>query len=207
MPDGLPPQFWDSQGGKVNMPELLKSYGEATAFKTQHETSLSELAKRKPEDIKIELKLPDTIKVPEGVDLKIDEKDPRIAPLRDLAIKHHLPQDVINELVALDAQVRLADYTSADAQLQAEQKKLGENGKARVSAVESYLKANVTPEEYEEMRPFIGNATAFAGIEKLIAKATTQLVPGPKPPEQQKTAPVSIEQRWYGNGNSQQKAS
>lgn len=207
MPEGLPTQFWDAQANQVKLPDLIKSYGEAATFKTQHDARLAALPK-KPEDYKIELKLPDTVKVPQGVEYKIDEKDPRIAPLRAYALKHQLSPDAVNELVAIDAERQIAAMVQAEADLQAEQKKLGENGPARVSAVESFLKATLTQSEYEELRSFIGNATAFAGLEKVIAKATTQQVPGRTEERPLQPAPKSHAERIWSNGfQPQQKAS
>jgi len=176
MPEGLPTRFWDQQSGSVNIPEFVKAHGELSTFKTEYDTRIAALP-QKPEDYKIELKLPDTVKVPEGMQLKIDEKDPRVPAVRAFAQKHQLSQDGLNELVAMHAQMQIEEHVANEAAIQAEMKKLGENGKTRVGALESYLKANVTKDEYEALRPVIGDVTAFSALEKLIAKATTQGVP------------------------------
>lgn len=201
IPDGLPPQFWDSQAGQVNTPELVKAYGEIATFKAQHEERLAALPKD-PKDYKLEIKLPDTVKLPEGFKPEIDEKDPRVPAVRAFAHKYQLPQDALNELVALDAQMQVEEFVANEAAIQAEMKKLGENGKARVGAIESFLKANVAKDEYEALRPVIGNALAVQAIEKLIAKAVTQQVPGNRLNGDQPLKPseVPIEKRWYGNG-------
>lgn len=200
MPEGLPTQFWDSQSNQVNIPEFVKSYGEVSAFKTQHDQRMASLPKR-PEDYKIELKLPDTVKVPDGLELKIDDKDPRLGMLREFAVKNQMAPELVNEIVALEAQMQIAAHVQGEAHLQAEMKKLGENGKARVGALEDFLKANVSKEEYAALRPVIGDAAAFSAIEKLIAKAVTQRVPGNLPTDPPKPAPKSMEDRWYNNGS------
>jgi len=204
MPEGLPPQFWDSAGGKVNLPDLVKSYGEISAFKTQHDQRVAGLPKTAT-DYKIEVKLPDTVKLPDGMTFKIDDKDPRIPAVQALAHKHQLSQETVTELIALHAQSEIEAHVAAEASIQAEMKKLGENGKARVEALNAYFKANLSKEEDEALRPVIGNAAAFAAVEKLIAKAVTQRVPGNVLPEPAKPVALPIEQRWYPP--TQQKAS
>lgn len=203
MPEGLPAQYWDPQSAQVKFPDLIKDYTGLTTFKTEHDTRVAALPKT-PDEYKFELKLPDTVKVPQGVELKLNDKDPRFGPVRAFAHKYQLPQDAINELVALEAQSELASYEAAETELQAEQKKLGENGPARVSAMESFLKANVSTEEYEALRPVLGSASAFAGLEKLIKKVTTQQVPGNTPPNGQQNTPPQPRRadRFYGNGKA-----
>jgi len=200
MPEGLPTQFWDQQTGAVDMPGFVKSYTEASAFKTQHDQRIASLPKT-PAEYKVELKLPDTVKVPEGMNLKIDEKDPRLIAVRELAHKHQWAPEVLNELVAFDAQMQIAAHAQEEAAIQAEMKKLGSNGPARVTALETFLKASVGKDEYEALRPVIGNATAFAAMEKLIAKVTAQGVAphlnggGPQPTSPPKPRPADI---FYG---------
>lgn len=198
IPDGLPPQFWDSHGGKVNTPELIKAYGEASAFKTQHDDRIKALPQR-PEDYKLEIKLPDTVKLPEGMTPEINNKDPRIPALREFAVKHQISQDAVTALIALEAQSQIAEHNAAELELQAEMKKLGDNGPARISAIESFLKASVDKDEYQAMRPVVANALAVRAMEKLIAKAGVQQVPSHQPSGQQQPsrADLPIEQRWY----------
>jgi hypothetical protein len=202
MPEGLPAQFWDQSSGQVNMPDLVKSYGELSTFKTSHDERLAALP-QKAEDYKVEWKAPDGFKPPEGLDpaaLKINDKDPRIPALRAFAFEHKMSQDQVTALVGLHVQAQIAEFAEADAEIQAEMKALGENGKTRVTAAETFLKAAVSTEEYAALRPFIGNARAFAAIEKLIAKATAGGPPpnsndGGNPPPKPQTR---IADRFYG---------
>lgn len=196
MPDGLPQQFWDQQTGSVDMPAFVKSYSEVSAFKTEHDKRIAALP-QKPEDYKIELKLPDTVRLPEGMQLKIDDKDPRVPAVRAFAQKHQISQDGLNDLIALHAQMQIEEHNAGEAAIQAEMKKLGSNGPARVTALESLLKANVSKEEYEALRPVIGDAAAFIAMEKLLAKVTAQGVaphngsgPQPTPPPKPRAADI-----------------
>ena len=195
MPEGLPETFWDAEAKTVKLPDLVKSYGEVASFKQQHDERIAALPKT-PEEYKIELKLPEGFKPPEGIELKVDEKDGRIAPLREFAVKHQLAPDAVNELVALDALYRVEQYKAEEAAIQAEFAKLGQNGKARTDAVDAYLKANL-PDEYEALKGFVADATAFAALEKLIAKATAQQVPGNTPPPNQPQQKPRLADRFY----------
>jgi hypothetical protein len=78
----------------------------------------------------------------------------------------------VNGLVSLYVQAQMTEFAAANEAIQAEMKKLGDNGPARIKAAESYLKSVLTKEEYEGARLFFGDAVAFAGLEKLIEKAT-----------------------------------
>jgi hypothetical protein len=206
MPEGFPAQFWDDKSGAPKMPDFVASYNELVTAKTAHEEKLKTLPKTADE---YKITLPEDFKVPEGFERSelIDEKDPRIPGLRELAIKYQLPQEAVAEFIALDAQTQIAAFQNHDALLQAEMKKLGENGKERVSAMQDFLQKHV-PAQYEAMRPFIADAEAFAGLEALITKITSQTnVPGAQPPQANKPATLPVEARWYGGAGTQQKAS
>jgi hypothetical protein len=204
-PEWLPEAHWDPAANSMK-PEFGTHYAElATYHKTQTEQQAA-LAARKPEDIKIEVKLPDTIKVPDGLQVQINEKDPRVPVLRELAIKNNLSQDVINSLVALDAQQQIAAHTAEQTRIAAADAKLGANAKERKDAVGNWLKGmkdrnELSGEEYEAVRVYAIDAEAVTALEKIIAKATGA-VPGHTPGNPPKPADVPMESRWY-----QQKAS
>lgn len=177
MPEGLPAQFWNADQSAVDLPGLISSYSEISQFKTEFDAKQAALP-QKPDDYKLDFELPKDIKLPDGYDFKIDPNDPRVPAVREFAHRHRLPQETVSDLLALHAQFEVEQHARMDAELQAEMAKLGSNGKVRVDAATAYLKANLSPEEFEAARLFIGNATAFAAVEKLIAKATKQGVPG-----------------------------
>ena len=204
-PEFIPEGLWDSaaNGLKPEAAEVFKFHQTETERKAA-------LAARKPEDIKFELKLPDTVKVPDGFEVKIDEKDPRLPFLRDLAVARGLDHDTINDLVALDAQQKIAMHAVETARVAAEDQKLGDNVKVRKGALETWAKGlldakTISAEEHEELRMTATTAAGVTLLEKLMAKANGA-VPGNSdgnPPPPPKPAAVPIEQRWYPN---QQKA-
>jgi hypothetical protein len=129
-PDWLPESYFDPKAG-IKLDDFGKHYSEvATAHKTFTEAQAA-LAARKPEDIKIEVKLPDTVKVPDGMELKVDPKDPRVEPLRAMAIKNGWSQEQVNDLVNFDAQQQIAAHAAEMTRVAAEKTKLGANGDDR----------------------------------------------------------------------------
>lgn len=197
----MPEQFWDGEAKAVK-PEFGAHYSELSTLKQ----SLDALKARKPEDIKFELKLPDAVKVPDGMELKIDEKDPRVPVLRQLAVEHGLDQDVVNKLVALDAQQKIEAHAAEVARVAAEDAKLGANGKDRKAAAAAWVSGfkDLSPDERAEIGVLTATAAGVTLLEKIIAKANGA-VPGAggNPPSPPKPAEIPIEQRWYG---AQQKA-
>jgi hypothetical protein len=170
LPEGFPTEFVDQETGAPDLAGLAKSFTELTAFKAEHDARLETLPK-KVEDYTIEFKPPEGFELPDGFEYKIDAKDPRIGPLREFALKHGLSKDSLNDLVALDAQHQAALAQEYDTAFKAELAKLGENGPARLQALQDALAAHLSAEEFTALRPFVDNAAAVAALEKLIAKA------------------------------------
>ncbi|MCK1585481.1 hypothetical protein IVB03_39495 [Bradyrhizobium sp. 168] len=196
----LPETYWDPQAGTIK-PEFGAHYAEVAAFhKAQTETQAA-LAARKPEDIKFEVKLPETVKVPDGMDLKINENDPRVPVIREMAIKRGWDQDTVNELVALDAQQQIAAHAAEQTRIAAEDQKLGANSKDRKAAVGNWLKGmkdrnEFSPDEYEAVRVYAVDAAAVTALEKIIAKAAGS-VPGHQPGNPPPSQPKTVAERMY----------
>lgn len=199
-PEWLPEAHWDATANSIK-PEFGAHYQEiAAAHKTFTEQQAA-LAARKPEDIKIELKLPETVKVPDGLQVQIDDKDPRVPVLREMAIKHGLSQDAVNALVAFDAEQQIAAHTAEQTRIAAEDQKLGANAKDRKAAVGNWLKGmkdrnEITAEEYEAVRVYAVDAASVTALEKIIAKASGH-VPGHAPAPPPSTQPKSAAERMY----------
>lgn len=197
-PDWLPESYFDPATGIK--PEFGQHYAEiATAHKTFTETQAA-LAARKPEDIKFEMKLPDGVKVPDGVELKINPDDPRIPVLRDLALKNNWTQDQVDALVALDAQQVIASHAAEATRLAAEKQKLGANADDRIKATASWIKSlpGISADELAEVQILTATASGVSLVEKLMAKANGA-VPGAGGHEPQTpSTPATVEQRWYG---------
>jgi hypothetical protein len=190
-PQGLE-KYWDAQGAKLNTDALAKDYGELSSFKKAQDDLRATLPKT-PDDYKFEFKAPQDFKVPDGVQFKVDPKDPRIPLVREVAAKHALPQSVIDDLVVADAKLKIAEHQQNLEIVAAERAKLGEKGQARMDAVKSFL-----GDDFEHLSLALDSADAFQALERLIARASSSSIPGagggghepPKPPQQ-------ITDRWY----------
>lgn len=200
-PEWLPEAQWDTQANTIK-PEFGAHYQEVSNFYKTETEARAALAARKPEDIKPEIKLPDTIKIPEGMDLKINDKDPRLPVLREIAIKNNLSNDVINALVTLDAQQQIEMHAAEQTRIAAADAKLGANAPQRKEAVGNWLKGmkdrgELTAEEHEAVRVYATDAETVTALEKIMAKATGTVpgqLPNNTPP---KPAEVPMAQRWY----------
>ena len=202
-PEWLPEAHWDDKSCAIKTEDFGKHYQEISTFYRTETEKRAALAARKADDIKIEVKLPETVKVPEGFNVGVDEKDPRIPLIRDLAQKRGLDQDTIGDLVALDAQMKIHAHAEESARIAAEDKKLGEKATDRKAAVASFFKGlkdrgDLSADEFEAVRVYATDAAAVTALEKIMGMVQ-RAVPGaggdlPTPPKQE----LPIEKRWYG---------
>ncbi len=195
-PEWLPEAHWDTTANAIK-PEFGAHYTELSTFhKTASERDTA-LKARKPEDIKIEL--PKEFKIPEGSgikpeQLKINDKDPRIAPLRAFAQKHGISQEAVSDLVAFDAELQIAAYTADQtaraAELTEANKALGEKAQDRRNAVANWVnglvsKGELTADEAAAIPTADATPAVITLMEKLIAKANGTIpghVPSKEPP-------------------------
>jgi hypothetical protein len=187
--------------------EFAKHYGEVTANAAKYAERLAGIPE-KPEAYKVELKFPDDVKLPEGINFD-PSKDPRLPVLLKTAHEMGLTNAELNRIVALDAQFALDNHAAETARVAEEHKKLGDNAKARIDAASNWLNGQTgdgktfTAAEAEEIRFMAGSAAGVTALEKLMAKANGT-VPGHVPSGPGKPEPQSIAKRWYGGPSSQQ---
>lgn len=214
-PEWLGENHWDGEKGAIN-DDFGQHYTELAAFQKTETEKRAALAARKPEDVKFEATAlpPELVEEAKkiGQEIKIDEKDPRIPILRELAIEHGWDQPVVNALVAMDAKLKIADRAAEIARVQAEDTKLGANKDDRKKAISSWAdglktKGDITADEHAEFGHIAATAAGVTLIEKLIAKAngTVPVNNSGNPNLTPKPSDVPIEQRWYGPNS--QKAS
>jgi hypothetical protein len=206
-PAYIPEQFWDGDAKAVKADEFGKHYTDLTV-------SAAKLAERaaavpaKPEDYKIEVKLPEGVKLPDGV--KIDpSKDPRTPEFLKVAHTLGFDNNQVNQLIAFDAQLALAGHNAELARVAEETKKLGEKATDRIAAVTNWTNAlkdgGFSDDERAEIRAIASSAAGVSALEKLMAKASGG-IPGHQPPRGDPPADIPIEKRFYPN-MGQQKAS
>jgi hypothetical protein len=198
-PDWLPEAHWDAKDGIK--PEFGTHYAEIAKFHQTETEKAAALAARKPEDIKIELKLPETVKVPEGIKLEINEKDPRVPVIREMAIKHGWTQEQVNDLVAFDAQQQIAAHAAEQARLADERKKLGANADDRIKAAASWIKGlGASADELNEIQVLTATAAGVSLLEKLMTKANGAVPGAQVDPPAPRPEPKSHAERIWPNG-------
>jgi hypothetical protein len=96
-------------------------------------------APAKVEDFKLEL--PADLKMPEGVDFRIDPNNPAIEPARAFALRNNLSQQQFSEMLGLYAATQASEAVAFNNAKAAEVAKLGDAGAARVDSVLGWLKS------------------------------------------------------------------
>ena len=108
-----------------------------------------------------------------GVELSAD--DPLIASFTELAKDANMSQEMAGKLVNMFVESQYADSLAggeAETARQAEQMGLlGDNAQQRVSNIENWAKANLTPEQAEGLQDAATTAAGVQAIEALIAKS------------------------------------
>ena len=125
-PDWLPETLWDAEKGSAKAEDLKAAIQVKADLDARNA-----LVPTKAEEY--ELKLPDDFKLPDG--FKLDETDPRLAPLRELALAEKWTKDQFQKVIALD--VKRAETIAAKNQefVKVEMAKLGDNGAQQIDAV------------------------------------------------------------------------
>lgn len=205
-PDFLPDTYWDAKAGGINTEEFGKHYGELTAAQKALADRQAAVPQN-PDAYKPEIKLPADLKVPDGMNLKIDDKDPRLAQLRAVAHQRGWTQDDFNAAVTLDAQLKIEAHNAEVERVAAENKKLGANADTRKAAAANWAKGlrernDISPEEYDELLLTATSAAGVTLIEKLMAKSSGS-VPGHQPERPSTPPPKTAAEGIWPNGFSQ----
>lgn len=195
-PEWLPEAHWDGEKGSIKLDDFGKHYAEVAKVYGEHQARVAALPKD-PAGYKLEL--PAEFKAPEGAQIKFDESDPRVAPLRELALKYELPQQAVSELLAIDAQNVIADAVAEQARVAEEMKKLGDKASERLSALQTALKPLLSATEYAALRGMATDAAAIVAIEKLVQSAKGPTIPATVTTDPPKPPPVDPAKRMFPN--------
>lgn len=189
----MPEAHWDASAGKVkDEAALTKFVNDHIAFKAAEDSRRLTLP-AKPEDYK--LALSKDFKPPQGVEFVPNDNDPILPQARAFAQKHGLTQEAFSELVDLHAAGQIGTQQAITNAQAAEVAKLGTNGTARKTAVDTWLKAQVGDDFGGEISRFTFTAKQIQAFEALMAKGRTQGAASPNntgrepPTEPGKVAP------------------
>lgn len=191
-PDWLPEQFWNPETKGTRVKELAKAFCDNRAlvskgvegYKTQYETDrAAEIAKVRPADpagyqialgkgfenvVLHEKPLADGSYDGTKTNFVLNPNDPTVAFWRKTAHDAGLSQEQFNEGIGAFVKSKMGDMPNPEAEM----KTLGENGKARINAVNAYVKSTLTEASYKALESFATTAKGVVAIEELMAKNT-----------------------------------
>jgi hypothetical protein len=174
-PDYIPEQFWDAEKGEAKAGDLsawIKRVSELEAREAERAKGVPE----KPEGYAPTL--PETFKAPEGVEVRIDPNDPLFVEARQFAKEQGLTQAEFSKMLAIEAKRVANEATKLAEARKAQKEALGENGQARIDALDTKLKARLTHDEVGALWAGIATAAQVAAFEKLVGAATSDGVGG-----------------------------
>lgn len=170
MPDGLNESFWDPDNGVVKMDDLIASHNELTEFKTSHEANFE----NRPESAEAyELALPESFEMPEGFNFEFQPDSELAKAAMGLAFESGFSQEqFVERFLVPYANHELGkateDHVDVEEVYREQVAALGENGKARMDAVDAYLKKNLSEEQYKAMEAMATHAHTVEALEILI---------------------------------------
>lgn len=183
------------------MPETIKTEADAEKYVREHvafkaaEDSRRLTLPQKPEDYK--LQLPKDFKAPQGIEFVPNENDPLLPLAREFAKEAGLSQEQFEKLVGFKAAIEIGNRQQMDAARADQLQKLGVNGTARKTALDTWLNATLGPELGKHMSEFTFTAQQVEGFEKIMANARNQGVGNPPNGHRDPEAPGKVSQADY----------
>jgi hypothetical protein len=121
-----------------------------------------------------EAKLPQSLKLPEGVEFKIDTTDPALQDLRAWAHKRGLSQSEFGDVLGIYAAREARQHAVIQAAAAREVEKMGVNGTQRIDAISTFLRGVVGDDLAGALRTMIVTEKIARGLERLALKFSTQ---------------------------------
>jgi len=178
-PDGIPDSYWDAEKNtlKVDPAALAKDLRERDDLKTfKAAEDVKALSRpQKADDYKLEL--PADFKPPAGVEFKLDAANPALGQLKQVAHKHGLTQDAVNELIGVYAGNEVGTQAAIAAARAAEIAKLGPTAPARVDGVINWLTGMDSSNDKGDAKALAGmivTARHVEAFERIITRLTNQ---------------------------------
>lgn len=197
-PEGPLASYWDSEKGALKLDDLGKAFAERDAVFNQH----AERAKDIPADgtYKSEPILPEGVTLPEGAEIKFDDK--AVAAAGAVAKAAGLTQKEFSSLLGIVAADRIQASSAAieehKTMVAAEVEKMGGEAaaEARRNPIRAYAASNFNEAEQNEVNLLLSTGAGISVLEKLIAKANGGPATHPNATPSVPATPAQ-EQRWY----------
>jgi hypothetical protein len=143
------------------------------------------------------LSFPEGFKAP--ADHKFDENDPRLPTARALARELGMTQAEFSRALALDHRLQVEEMARYEAEHASETKKLGDNAKDRLGALEKAIRAALQGDDKVKQSKFnglAGFATSAAAVEALEDLAGIKRAVANAGGGSPRSTPMA--DRWYG---------
>jgi hypothetical protein len=165
-PDYIPESFWDKDKGfkTDDLNNLIAGKAERDALLAQVPADPTGYKVTLPPDFQ----LPEGFALPEGQESIIDENDPRVGAVRDYAHANQLSQQQFEGLIAIGAQMDIAEQTSMREALGKQREELGAKAEERVTAVTTWLGAKIGGEFAQALAPMLYTAKQVQAFERLM---------------------------------------
>lgn len=161
-PEGIPDELWeDGKGLKVG--DLVSAYRE---LKAQAEERTADLPATPAE---YELKLSESVKVPEGFNVDIDPEAPFFSDVTKELHALGVGKAGVQKLVDAYARAQIAEQTQAVEAFSAEKAKLGDRADARIGAVQTWLTANLKADAARALMGSLFTAEHVQALETIIS--------------------------------------
>jgi hypothetical protein len=121
-----------------------------------------------------ESKLPESLKLPEGLDFRPDPNDPAFKDFQAIAKKIGLSQSEFSDLYGAYVAKTVASEAAFRNSMKAELDALGAHATMRVTALETWLRGTVGDDIAKHMRAGMFSAKIVEGLERIQNKMTSQ---------------------------------
>lgn len=126
----------------------------------------------KAEDVKLEL--PKDFKLPQGVEFNLDPSKPEFAKLQQLAVARGLDHDTVTDLLGVYAETLVGSESEIQTARAAEISKLGANGPARVTALQTFFTGLIGDGKAKAIESMMATAGIVEALESVVAKFSSQ---------------------------------
>jgi hypothetical protein len=118
--------------------------------------------------------LPESLKLPPGIEFKVDPTEPGFEDLRQFAKKIGLTQSEFSDALGIYAASQAAKEADFQSKVAAELAKMGPNVTQRITAIETWIRGMIGDEFGTPLRAMIVSERQAVAFEKLMHKFGSQ---------------------------------
>jgi hypothetical protein len=161
-PEGLPDHLWDAETGQLKTDEVVKELSQGGQKQGESKA---------PEDpSQYELKVPESVELPEGLEWQFDENQPEVQIGRQMAQQMGLDQKGFEEqLLKPFIEAKVQEHNAETERQAAELQKLGENVTERIDSLSNRIdQSPYSDDEKQALKSIASTAAGVTALEKLM---------------------------------------